>query len=270
MRMVRPPRTPQEGEASWDVGTGLIDATAFEGADAVVHLAGEAIAGRWNPEKKKRVLESRVRGTELIAKTVANCKNPPRVFASASAVGWYGNRYGEVMREYAEPGEGFLAEVCKAWEAAADTAADATRVVKLRLGLILAKDGGALKQMLRPFKLGLGGRLGSGDQFMSWITLDDVVGAIVHCLKDEAIRGPVNVTAPNPVTNRTFTKMLGKVLIRPTILPLPAPVASLVFGEMGRELLLQGQNVTPERLMQTGYAFKHPHIEGALRAVLDR
>jgi len=269
--MVRPPRTPGEGEASWDAAAGLVDTSAIEGADAVVHLAGENIAGgRWTDEKKRKIRESRVRGTELIAKTVAGCENPPKVLATASAVGWYGNRYGEVMREYAAAGEGFLADVCKEWESAADLAKDRTRVVKMRIGVILSREGGALKRMLLPFKLGVGGKLGSGDQYMSWITLDDVVVAIVHCLERDVLKGPVNLTAPNPVTNQTFTKTLGKVLVRPTILPMPGFAARLAFGEMAQELLLQGQRVIPERLQQTGFRFQHPHLEGALRAVLEK
>ena len=256
----------------WDTAAGTIDAARLEGHDAVVHLAGDNIAsGRWTEKKKERIRSSRVDGTKLLCDALADLDKPPSVLLSASAVGYYGHRYGEHLHEYADPGKGFLADVCTAWEGATKAAKDAgIRVVHMRLGIVLSADGGALRKMLTPFRMGVGGKLGKGDQYMSWITIDDAVSAIRHCLEHDAIVGPVNLAAPGSVTNKEFTKTLGKVLRRPTIFPMPKLVARIVFGEMADALLLCSTRCVPERLEQTGFAFAHPELEGALRHVLGR
>ena len=241
------------------------------GHDAVVHLAGENIAtGRWTPEKKTRIRDSRVQVTRRLCETVAKLEPPPAVVICASAVGYYGNRGDELLREESAPGAGFLAEVCRDWEAAAQPAVDAgIRVVHLRFGAILSPTGGALAKMLLPFKLGLGGVVGDGRQWMSWIALDDVVGAIQHALASRSLSGPVNVVAPKPVTNREFTKALGHALHRPTLCPLPSFAARLAFGEMADALLLSSQRVEPARLVADGYPFRFAELGGALRHLLN-
>lgn len=255
----------------WEPGTGSIDAEALEGVDAVVHLAGESIASRWTAAKRKRVLESRVRGTDLLARTLASLRRPPKAFVSASAVGFYGSRGEERISEDAAPGKGFLADVCTRWEAAARPAIDAgIRTVHLRIGMVLAADGGALGALLRPFSLGLGGQVGSGRQGMSWIALDDLLAAILHAIRQEDLAGPVNATAPNPVDNREFGRTLGRVLRRPAIVPLPAIAVRALFGEMGRELLLGGAFVKPAALERSGFRFDFPILEHALRFQLWR
>jgi hypothetical protein len=253
----------------WDVVAGP-DPGALEGVGAVVHLAGENIAdGRWSEARKQRILDSRVEGTRGIAAALARMQTPPGVLVCASAIGFYGDRGEEVLREDSAPGRGFLPEVCQAWEGAADPAREAgIRVVHLRFGIILSAEGGALAKMLLPFRMGLGGKIGSGAQYMSWITLDDVVGSILHALQTEGLEGPVNAVAPEPVTNREFTKALGRVLSRPTLFPLPGFAAGLVFGEMADELLLASTRVDPARLRDTGYTFRHPDLEPALRHLL--
>jgi uncharacterized protein (TIGR01777 family) len=264
-------RSPGSGnDVGWNPTTGEIDAPRLEGHDAVVHLAGESIGeGRWTPEKKRRILESRRQGTRLLAETIANFSEPPRVMVSASAVGYYGDRGNELLREGSEPGSDFLAEVCKAWEAAADPAREAgIRVVHPRNGIVLSMQGGPLARTLPIFKLGGGGRIGSGRQWWSWVAIDDVVGAIVHALTDDSVEGPVNVGSPNPLTNAEYTKILGKVLNRPTIFPLPLPVARLMLGEIADALLLASQRMEPAKLKETGYEFRFPELEGALRHLL--
>jgi uncharacterized protein (TIGR01777 family) len=263
---------PKPGEAHWDIQAREIDAEALSAADAVVHLAGESIAaGRWNTAKKARILNSRVEGTRLLCEALAKLTRPPQVLVCASAIGYYGSRGDEWLDESSAPGDGFLADVCRQWENATRPASDAgIRVVNARFGVILSPRGGALAQMLFPFKTGGGGVISSGKQFWSWISLDDVVGAIHHALLNENLHGPVNVVAPNPVTNTEFTKTLGKVLRRPTIFPLPAFVARLVLGEMANELLLASQRVRPRKLTETNYEFRHPELETALRAMLGR
>lgn len=242
------------------------------GHDAVVHLAGENIAtGRWTPEKKQRIRDSRVEVTRRLSETVAKLASPPRVLICASAVGYYGNRDDEVLREDSAPGTGFLAEVCRDWEAATKPAVDAgIRVVNLRFGVILSATGGALAKMIPPFKLGLGGVVGNGRQWTSWIALDDAAGVIGHALADETLRGPVNVIAPQPVTNREFTETLGRVLRRPTMFPVPAFVLRLALGEMADALLLSSQRVEPAKLVASGYKFRFPELEGALRHLLGK
>lgn len=256
----------------WDPEKGEIDADALEGFDAVVHLAGENVAGgRWTAARKRKIMESREKGTRLLTETLAKLKSPPKTFLCASAVGFYGPLEDEEVDESFRRGSGFLAEVCEAWEAAcAPARAAGMRVANLRFGVVLSPAGGALAKMLPPFQMGAGGKVGDGRQWMSWIAIDDVVGAIHHALMHDDLSGPVNVTAPEPVTNAEFTKTLGGVLKRPTIFPLPAFVARLAFGELANEMLLAGQNVNPRRLVETGYRFRFPDLEPALRHVLGR
>lgn len=271
-RLTRSESAP--GAIHWDPSAGRISGN-LEGFDAVVHLAGESIFGgptdRWTPEKKRRILESRRQGTRLLAGTIAGLPTPPRVMVSASAVGYYGDRGNELLREESAPGTDFLAEVCGEWEAAADPAREAgIRVVHPRIGIVLSPKGGALGTTLPIFKLGGGGKVGSGGQWWSWVALDDVVGSIVHALKNEVVSGPVNVGSPNPMTNAEYTKVLGKVLGRPTLFPLPAPAARIMLGEVADALLLASQRMEPARLKETGYEFRYPELEGALRHLLGR
>ncbi len=258
-------------EIGWDPDAGRIDAPALEGIDAVVHLAGESIGGRrWTTEQKRRIRESRTKGTALLAAAVASRERKPRVFVSASAIGYYGDRGDELLTEVSSPGRGFLADVCRAWEDETRPAIDAgVRTVNVRTGIVLAKHGGALKQMLLPFRLGLGGAQGSGGQWMSWIALDDEIGALRGAIDDDRLRGPVNLTAPNPVTNADFARALGRVLHRPTVLPTPMFPLKLRYGsELVDSLLLAGQRVTPARLETIGFPFRHPDLEPALDAIL--
>ena len=262
------PETPSEVE--WYPERGSLALSRLEGMDAVVHLAGESIAeGRWSDEKKKRISESRVKGTTVLSEALGNLKHPPQTLISASAIGYYGNRNDEILTEESAPGKDFLAGVCNEWEQAADSASrKGIRVVKTRFGVILSADGGALKKMLPPFRMGVGGRIGSGRQWMSWIALDDVVAGIEFALATESLSGPVNFVAPHPVTNAEFTKTLGKVLSRPTIFPIPAFAVRLAFGEMADALLLSGQRVEPARLTKAGYRFQYDNLEASLRHAL--
>jgi uncharacterized protein (TIGR01777 family) len=246
------------------------DPVDFSGVDAVVHLAGEPIAsGRWTAEKKRRIEDSRVKGTRQLAEQLAHSANKPRVLVCASAIGFYGDRGGKSLDEDSHPGEGFLSEVCKKWEAAALPAQKAgIRTVWIRTGIVLDKAGGALAKMLPPFKMGGGGVLGSGGQYMSWISLVDEVGAIRFAIENETLNGPANLVAPNPVTNRDFTKTLGQVLRRPTILPLPGFAARILFGEMADALLLSSTRVFPKKLEEAGYTFRHAKLKDALEEVL--
>jgi len=272
VRLVRSQPRPEASEVRWDPEAGDIDAAGLKRLDAAVHLAGESIAaGRWTAAKKARILESRVKGTRLLAETLAGLEQPPKVLVSASAVGYYGDRGEEALREESGSGSAFLSEVCRQWEAATEpAAAGGIRVVNLRFGIILSAAGGALPRLLTPFRLGLGGTLGSGKQFMSWIAIDDVIGAILHALTTEALRGPVNAVAPQSITNREFTKTLGRVLGRPTLFPMPAFAARLAFGEMADELLLTSQRVEPAKLLASGYQFQFSDLEGALRHLLGK
>lgn len=266
----RPVRSP--GEISWDPGRGAIDAAALEGADAIVHLAGEPVAGAWSDARKAAIRESRVASTSLLARTLASLARPPRVLVSASAIGFYGSLPDGVRADENHPGgTDFLAQVCRDWEAAtAPAEAAGIRVVHARIGVVLAAGGGALSRMLAPFRLGLGGVVGSGRQILSWIALDDVVGAIHHLVFTETIAGPVNLVAPAPVTNVEFTRTLGRVLCRPTLVPVPAAAVRLLFGEMGETLLLGGAHVVPGVLPAAGFRYLYPSLEGALRAELGR
>ncbi|MFL6227475.1 MAG: TIGR01777 family oxidoreductase [Pyrinomonadaceae bacterium] len=258
-------------EVEWQPERGEIDAASLEGHDAAVHLAGENIAGgRWTDEKKRRIRDSRVLGTRLLAETLAQLNAKPRAFVSASAIGYYGERGDEILTEASAPGAGFLPDVCREWEAATEAASAAgIRTALLRFGVILSADGGALAKMLLPFKLGVGGNVGSGKQYYSWIALDDVVDIIHLALADDNLSGAVNVVAPEPATNAEFTKALGRALGRPTIFPAPAFGLRLAFGEMADALLLASERVLPERLRAAGYEFKYPKLDGALRHVLS-
>lgn len=257
---------------SWDPVEKRINPKAFEDADVVVHLASENIAsGRWTTAQKSRILDSRVVGTRLISEAVAKLPRPPKALICASAIGYYGNRGDEVLCEDSESGRGFLAEVCREWERA--TAPARTRsihVVNLRFGMILSRQGGALRKMLTPFRLGLGGVVSNGRQYWSWVTLNDVVRAIQFVMANKTIQGAVNVVSLRPVTNREFTRVLGEVLHRPTIFPMPALVARALLGEMADELLLASTRVLPKRLKAAGFTFEHANIETALPAVLEQ
>ncbi|HXV77410.1 MAG TPA: TIGR01777 family oxidoreductase [Candidatus Polarisedimenticolaceae bacterium] len=251
---------------------GRIDRSRLRGVDAVVHLAGEGIAaGRWTAERKRRIRDSRVRGTRLLATALAGLEAGPEVLISASAIGFYGDRGDDELDEASEPGEGFLPETCVEWEGETAVAARAgVRVVLLRSGLVLSARGGALAKMLGPFRLGLGGRLGHGGQFVSWIALRDVIAILLWLLADRAISGPVNAVAPTPVRNEEFTRVLAGVIGRPAIIPAPAFVLRALLGEMGRELLLASTRVYPARLERAGYRFLDPELDGALRYELGR
>jgi uncharacterized protein len=292
-RLIRGTPSPGEAAVAWDPESNQIDAAGLEGFDAVVHLAGENVAaGRWTADRKARIRTSRVAGTRLLSDTLARLAHPPKVLACASATGYYGDRGEELLDESSPPGTGFLAGVCRDWEAATEPAAKAgVRVVELRIGMVLAAGGGALGKMIEPFRLGLGGRLGSGRQYMSWITLDDVLHAITHVLcgagvspaaetpetsaagtaaPQVTLRGPVNLVAPNPVTNIEFTKALGHALNRPTLLPVPAFALRLMFGQMADELLLGGARVMPRRLLDAGFQFADAELAPALQRLLSR
>ncbi len=261
-----------ETEIEWSPDRYSIQLARLEGFDAAINLAGESIAeGRWTDEKKKRIRESRVKGTKLLADALANLTKPPQTLICASAISYYGNRGDEVLNENSTPGNDFLAKVCIEWEEATALATEkGIRVVNARFGVILDKEGGALRKMLPPFRMGIGGRIGSGKQWMSWIALDDVIGGIEFALANASIKGPVNFVAPNPVTNAEFTKTLGRALSRPTIFPIPAFGVRLVFGEMADALLLASQRVQPERLASAGYAFQYSELENALPHVLNK
>jgi uncharacterized protein (TIGR01777 family) len=272
-RMVSMVRRQASGDAvHWDPDRGEIDAGALEGVGAVVHLAGEGIGNkRWNAEHKARVKDSRIRGTSLLAQTLAKLEKPPKVLVSGSAVGYYGDRGDEVLTETSRPGNDFLAEVCTAWEGATAAAKEAgVRVATIRTGIVLSGRGGVLPKMLTPFKFGVGGKLGSGRQWVSWIALEDEVGAIVHLLDDESLSGPFNLTAPNPVTNADLTKAIGAALHRPTLIPAPAFALKAALGpEMADELLLVSQRALPTRLLDSGFTFAHSEIGEALRVALS-
>jgi len=271
-RVARLVRGAPEGgdDVRWDPRAGTIDAAGLEGIDAVVHLAGAGIGDKkWTDDRKRLILESRTQGTSLLATTLAGLTRTPSVFLSGSAIGVYGNRGDEVLTEASAPGTGFTAEVCAAWEAATAPAEEAgIRVAHLRTGIVLSTRGGALGRMLPPFKVGIGGRMGSGKQYMSWIAIDDEVGAIRHLLTAD-VAGAVNLTAPNPATNAEFTAALGGALHRPTKLPTPMfPLKVLYGGELVQSLLLDGQRVVPAALEASAYEFALPDLDGALRAVL--
>ncbi|GIW47332.1 MAG: hypothetical protein KatS3mg078_1209 [Deltaproteobacteria bacterium] len=258
-------------EIFWNIEAKRIDLNGIEGHDVVVHLAGENIAGIWTGEKKRRIRESRVEGTRFLCESLSKLGEPPQVLVCASAIGYYGDRGDEVLTEEKPKGRGFLADVCSEWESAVEPAVKrGIRVVNLRFGIVLSPKGGALGMMLLPFRLGLGGRIGSGEQYWSWVALDDAIGAIYHTIKKTELEGPVNVVSPNPVTNREFVKTLGRVLGRPAFIPLPESLVRLVAGEMGEEMLLASVRVMPKRLLDSGYEFHYPDLEVALRHLLGR
>jgi uncharacterized protein (TIGR01777 family) len=272
VRLVRRESAAGAPEIEWHPNLGRIDPKRLEGFDAVIHLAGESIAsGRWSAEKKRTIRESRVKGTTLLSETLAQLSHPPSVFISASAIGYYGNRGDELLTETSRPGNDFLASVCVEWEQATHPATQkGIRTVLARFGIILDTEGGALAKMLMPFRMGIGGRVGDGRQWMSWIALDDVVGALKWSARDNAVSGPVNFVAPRPVTNADFTRALGRVLSRPTIFPIPAFAARLAFGEMADALLLASQKVEPTVLENRGFAFYWPGLEPALDHLLRK
>ena len=270
-RLVRRQPTSGERQVRWGPDTGTIDADGLAGTDAVVHLAGEGIPDRrWTAKQKAKIRDSRVNGTRLLSETLARLDPPPKVLACASAVGYYGDRGDETLREESAPGSDFLAQITRQWEAATEPAAQAgIRVVNLRFGNVLGPNGGLLARVLLPFKLGIGGRLGSGKQYVSWISLEDIVRAIHHILATETLEGPVNVAAPVPVTNAELTKTLGRVLSRPTPFPVPAFALRLIFGELA-DAVLASARMEPAKLVATGFEFHHPELEGALRAELGK
>ena len=273
IRLVRGTPSPGGSEVQWDPVRGVSDLTRLEGMDAVVHLAGENIAaGRWTKERKARIRDSRVRGTKTLSETLTQLVLPPKVFISASAIGYYGDRGDEVLHEGSPPGANFLADVCKAWEAATENAEKkGIRVIHLRIGLVLSGTGGALAKMLLPFKLGMGGPLGSGRQYVSWVSIDDLVGIIHHVLMTETVNGAVNAVTPNPITNKEMTKVIGLVLRRPTWFLVPSFALQLALGrEMANDLLLSSTRIEPRQLVASRYPFRHAYLEKALRHVLGR
>ncbi len=269
-RLARSAGDSGDSETIWDPGRGAIDRIQLEGFDAVVHLSGERLSvSRWSAAKRARIRDSRVNSTAFLCEALASLEHPPAALLCASAIGYYGSRGDEMLTEESSPGEGFLAEVCQAWEAAAAPAVESSiRVAHLRFGLVLSPRGGALKAMLTPFKLGLGGVFGDGRQYVGWIALDDAVGAVHHILMHDALAGPINVVAPNPVTNREFVKALGRTLRRPTLVALPSAVVRMLLGEAAEALLLAGTRVQCAKLSASGYVHKHPKIEPALHYML--
>ena len=270
-RLVRSARPESPDDIVWDPMRGVLAPRDLEGAEAVIHLAGEPIAQRWTSARRQAIRESRVRGTELLARAIAALERAPRVMLSGSAVGYYGDRGDEAVSEESAAGTDFLAGVAQEWEAAAGAARDAgVRVVLLRSGIVLNPHGGALEKLLPPFRLGVGGPLGSGRQWMSWIALDDHLRAMEHALATTGLHGPVNFVAPNPVTNAEFAATLGRALGRPALVPVPAFALELLYGEMARATLLAGQRVLPKALLRSGFHFEHPTLEDALRFELAR
>jgi hypothetical protein len=274
IRALRTATVPQGVDGvAWDPVAGTIDAASLEGVGAVVHLAGAGIGDkRWDAERKRLILESRTKPTRLLAETLAGLAKPPSALVSGSAVGYYGSRDDEVLTEDSPPGDDFVSGVCVQWEQAAQPAAAAgIRVVNIRTGIVLGSHGGVLQRLLLPFKLGVGGRTGSGKQWMSWISLEDQVRAILHAIGTDSLDGPANLTAPNPVTNGELSATLGRVLHRPALLPTPTFGVKAVYGsELVQHLLLEGQRVLPARLEASGFTFAHPTLEAALRSMLDK
>jgi uncharacterized protein (TIGR01777 family) len=271
-RLVRPGSAASADDISWDPSAATVDVSAMEGADAVVHLSGASVAGgRWTPARKALLRSSRIDTTRVLVDALASLRQKPRVFVCASAIGCYGDRGDEILTESSAIGTDFLALVVRDWEAeAARAEICGIRTVELRFGVILSAEGGALAAMLRPFKFGMGGRLGSGKQWMSWISLEDAVGVVCSAITDEQLTGPLNVVAPNPLRNAEFTRITAAVLHRPAILATPAFALRIALGEMADGLLLASVRVMPERLLATGYQFRSPELELALRAILDR
>ncbi len=270
IRLVRRHEHENSSTIFWSPDEGEIDADSCDNVETVVHLAGENIAaGRWSPARKQLIRDSRVDSTRLLAETMAACENPPKTMVVASAVGYYGNRGDDLLHEDTSPGEGFLADVCREWEDAAQPAIDrGIRVVKLRIGVVLSPKGGALAKILPAYKMSLGGTIGTGREFMSWLTLKDLVDITLFAIDNEAISGPVNAVSPHPVTSAEFAKTMGRVLGKPTFLPVPAFALKVVFGEMAKETLLSSTRVAPSKLEKHGFQFTHPDLETALRGLL--
>lgn len=264
-------RSGQEDSIYWDPDNGEVNPDDLENFDAVINLAGENIAQRWNEAKKQRILESRVKATRLLADTLAHLKRPPKVWINASAVGYYGSQGDKALNEQSAPGSGFLANVCQAWEKATGAAAKrGLRVVHARFGIVLSPKGGLLGRLLTPFKMGLGGKIGDGRQYMSWIAIDDLTAIVQHILIHDEISGPVNAVSPHPVTNGEFTAELGQLVGRPTFFTMPAFAAKLIFGkEMAEEMLLASAKVYPKKLLETEYAFQYPKLDEALKHLLS-
>ena len=268
-RLVHSPKDAREDDVVWDAVRTELPAGALDGVQAVVNLAGAPIAHRWTAERKDSIRDSRVTGTGRLARAIAAMEQKPRVLVNGSAVGYYGDRGDEVLTESSAPGRDFLASLCVEWERATMPASDAdVRVVLVRTGVVLSKSGGALAKMLPPFRLGMGGPMGSGEQWMSWIALEDHLHAMEHCLFADSVRGAVNLVAPNPVRNAHFATTLGRVLSRPAIIPVPEVALTLMYGEMARETILASQRALPDALAASGFDFKHPTVEGAIRAAL--
>jgi len=268
IRAESPSPAHEEQSIRWDPANPFVD-DVLSGFDAVIHLAGESIVGRWTETKKKNIRDSRVMGTQHLAQALAQAKDKPQMFICSSAIGYYGNRGDEVLTEHSTPGSGFLPEVCQEWEAATRPAADAgIPTVRIRTGIVLSPRGGALGKMLPPFKMGVGGRIGDGQQWMSWIDVQDMVGAIHHILKSDLLNGPVNMVAPKPVTNAEFTQTLAGVLSRPAIFPVPAFAVKALFGEMGETVLLGSQRVEPTQLVSSGYPFRFRTLRASLENTL--
>lgn len=272
LKLVRTKARTDKKNVYWDPDAGLLDVAGLENVDAVVHLAGENISeGKWTDEKKARIRDSRVKGTTLLSNHIAALKAKPRVLVSASAIGIYGNRGSEVLTENSSPGNDFLSGVCRDWESSTKAAKEAgIRVVNARIGIVLSKAGGALGKLLVPFKMGIGGKVGDGKQYMSWIAIADLISAIAFAIDSDFLNGPVNLVAPNPVTNEAFTNTLGAVLSRPTVLPAPAFAMRMLFGEMADALLLSSARVMPEKLISSGYKFQYPELKSALKSVLGK
>ena len=268
VRLRRRGADPSRGDVTWDPAKGVLDPAALDGVQAVVNLAGEPVAERWTAERKRRIKSSRIEATTLLAKTLVGLARPPRVLVNASAIGIYGDRGDEVLDETSETGTGFLADVAKSWESSAAPVVErGIRTVFTRFGIVLSAAGGALEKMLPPFKLGAGGRLGSGRQWMSWVTLDDVLAAIDFAITSDLVSGPVNVVAPNPVTNAEFTHDLGHALHRPAVATVPGFALRLAYGEMGEAVLLASQRVVPRALERAGFVFKHALLPDALKQI---
>jgi uncharacterized protein (TIGR01777 family) len=268
----RQPANP--GEISWDPAARSLDPRSLEGVDAVIHLAGENVGRRWTAARKARIRTSRVDGTRLLSETLAALQRPPQVLVSASATGIYGDRGDEVLTEQSQPGNrdrDFLVSVVEEWERAADPArSEGIRVVHPRFGIVLSPAGGALRKLLLPFRLGLGGRLGSGNQWMSWVSIDDVVEVVQYLLANDALEGAINITAPEPLTNAEFSRILARVLSRPAVFPVPAGLLRLALGEMADSTILSSARVLPSRLLQSGFRFTRPELESALRDLLGK
>lgn len=266
--IVRTVSRSERGDFQWDVGAGQLDPAALQGVDVVIHLAGESVAQRWTAEVKARILSSRVESTKLLVEAILQQEKRP-AFISASGISFYGTDSEQLVDESSATGKGFLAEVTRQWEGAAQPLTNAgVRTAFFRTGIVLSAKGGALAKMLTPFKMGVGGRIGDGQQKMSWISLPDLVAAYVFAVENESVRGAVNAVAPKPVTNRAFTKTLGKVLGRPTIFPLPAGVVKTLFGEMGKETVLSDLGVLPKTLSDLGFEWQQPELEGALNETI--